>query len=82
MEVKKPRKKYPRQTTVRFNTEEAKVILMAMNYAKNRGDIFTHEGPDSVFKAYSIMAKLKFRIEEERKKRDKILVEIKDENPE
>lgn len=65
----------PRETTVRFTTEEAKVILMAMNYARNR-DVFVNEGDDAVTRAYGIMAKLKHRIESEREKKDKVLASV------
>lgn len=68
VKVKKPRKKYPRATTVRFDTEEAKLILMAMNYAKNR-DLFVNEGESAVRVAYAVMAKLKHRIDAEREKK-------------
>jgi hypothetical protein len=62
----------PRETTARFTTDECKIILMAMNYSKSR-DLFLHEGDDTVSRAYGIVAKLKFRIEEERKKKDKVI---------
>jgi hypothetical protein len=65
--------KKPRETTVRFNTDEAKLILMAMSYAKNR-EVFINEGTEAVSVAYGVMAKLKYRIEAERVKKDKVIV--------
>jgi len=65
--------KKPRETTVRFNTEEAKLILMAMTYAKNR-EVFINEGAGAVGIAYGVVAKLKHRIEAERVKKDKVMV--------
>jgi len=75
MTEKKPRKQYPRPTTVRFTTDEAKLIYMAMNYAAGR-DLFTNEGMPAVRSAGIIIGKLKFRIDEERKKKDKIMMSI------
>jgi hypothetical protein len=72
---RKPRKKYPRETTVRFTTDEAKILLMGMNYAANR-HVFVSEGMDITQKAGAIMGKLKDRIEKERAKKDKVLVSV------
>lgn len=68
------KEKKPRPTMARFTTEECKVILMAMNYSKNR-EVFIHEGTEVVSRAYGVMAKLKYRIDEENKKKNKILLE-------
>jgi hypothetical protein len=67
---KRERKKYPRPSMVRFTTDEAKVILMAMNYSKNR-EVFLNEGDRTERVAYGIVTKLKHRIEAERQKKDK-----------
>jgi hypothetical protein len=75
MKEKKERKKYERPTTVRFTTDEAKVLLMGMNYAVNR-DIFSYEGVDTIQKAGKIINRLKDRIEKERQKKDKVVVSM------
>lgn len=64
------KEKKPRETTVRFSTEEAKVLLMGMNYAVNR-EVFTYEGIDTIQKAGRIINRLKDRIERERQKKNK-----------
>lgn len=70
---KRIRKRYPRPAMVRFTTEEAKIILMAMNYSKNR-DVFVNEGTEAEGVAYGVVRKLKHRIEAERVKRNKVIV--------
>lgn len=65
----------PRETTVRFTTDEAKIILMAMNYAANR-DVFVNEGMGVTQSAGTIIGKLKDRIEKERAKKDKVIVSM------
>jgi hypothetical protein len=75
---KKPRKHYPRETTARFSTDECKLLLMGMGYAARR-DIFTNEGGDVPQRAGRIIHKLMDRIEKERVKKDKVLVEVKNE---
>ena len=72
---KRKRKKYIRPTTARFDTEECKLILMAMSYSANR-DMFINEGGGAVQKAGRIIGKLKDRIERERVKKDKVVVSM------
>ena len=68
-------KKEERPTTARFDTDECKLLLMAMNYAIGR-ELFIHEGMTSVQTAGRIVSKLKHRIETERSKRDRVLASI------
>lgn len=63
------RKSYSRPTTVRFTTDEARVILMAMHYAKHH-QVFVNEGEYAVGRSYEIISKLKHRIEQERIKNE------------
>jgi hypothetical protein len=65
----------PRETTVRFTTDEAKILLMGMNYAANRY-VFVSEGMDITQRAGAIIGKLKDRIEKERAKKDKVVVSM------